>query len=231
MTIPQATDYTIYADARASMLNGQLRPNRVTDSRLLDAMGAIPRENFVPQPLAGIAYSDEDISIARNRYLMQPMILARLIQEAGICATDKVLDVGVGTGYAMAVMSSLAQHVVGLESDPALVPMAVRNLASLGIGNTDIQLGVLREGWAPAAPYDVIVINGCVDYVPDALLDQLAPRGRLVAVVRQHDKAHAAHFGEARLYLKIGSTVSHRALFDANIKPLPGFAKAEVFTF
>jgi protein-L-isoaspartate(D-aspartate) O-methyltransferase len=225
------TPVSDYAAARTAMVDSQLRPNNVRDRKLLDAMEGIPRELFVPSNLACIAYIDEDLKVAQGRYLMEPMILARLIQEAEVTATSRVLDVAPATGYSTAVLATLAHEVVGVESEPLLQTQANQILASLQIQNATVQVGALSEGWKAKAPYDVILINGSVDSVPETLLSQLGEGGRLVAVYRQWGPADVAHVGEARLYQKIRGTVSYRPLFDANIKPLSEFQAPAKFTF
>lgn len=221
-----------FAAARFHMVEGQLRPNKVTDRRILDSMSALPRELFLPPLMAGIAYNDEDIQLAPGRFLMEPMVLARLVQAAAIKPEDRALDIGCATGYSTAVIAALAKSVIGIESDPNLIAQAVKTLAFLAAPNAEFQLAPLAGGWEAAKPYDVILLNGSVDVVPDALFAQLADGGRLVAVLRQFGPAQAAHRGEARLYEKIHGAISHRPLFDANIKPLPGaFAAPAQFSF
>ena len=137
---------------------------------------------------------------------------------------DRVLDIAPATGYSTAIIATLAKEVVALESDPSCVQIAVKNFTNLQIKNAELQLGPLAEGWAPKAPYDVIVVNGSVEVLPPVLTAQLAEGGRLLMTVRQAGPAAIAHKGEARLYEKIHGNVSHRTLFDANVKLLPGSA-------
>ena len=214
------------------MVESQIRPNKVRGERLLDVLGALPREMFVPPPLAGIAYIDENVQVGPGRYLIEPMVLARLIEEANVKADDRVLDIAPATGYSTAVLASLAREVVAVESDPGLVTQAVGNLDRLQIRNAALQLGPLAEGWKATAPYDVILINGSVEILPDALTAQLAEGGRLMAVMRAiRARPSIAHKGEARLYEKIRGNLSHRTLFDANVKLLPGFEAKKTFSF
>jgi protein-L-isoaspartate(D-aspartate) O-methyltransferase len=220
-----------FATARFNMVESQIRPNKVRDNRVLNAFGKIPRENFVPMPMTGIAYIDNDIQVAGGRYLLEPMVLARLIEEAQIKPTDSVLDLACATGYSTAVIAALANTVVGVESDHGLHGQALSNIAALDIKNAEIHANTLTEGFATLAPYDVIIVNGAVDVVPDALTEQLAEQGRLMVVVRHFGPAKAAHTGEARLYEKINGHISFRSLFDANVKLLPGFAAPHKFTF
>lgn len=217
---------TDFATARVNMVEGQIRPNKVTDFRIVDAFLAVPREEFVPKALRGIAYVDEDIQVAPGRFLMEPMVLARLLQEARISATDMVLDVGGATGYSAAVLGKLAATVVALEGDTALAGQANDTFQRLGIDNALAVQGPLEAGWAKQGPYDVIVLQGSVAQVPQALLDQLAEGGRLVGVVNED-----ARIGYARLYQKLGGRVSHRPLFDAAVRKLPGFEPKPSFRF
>ena len=127
-----------YAAARRHMVDSQIRPNKVTDERIMKAMGKVPREIFVPPSLKGVAYVDEDIQIAPGRFLMEPQVLARLIQAAEIEPTDAVLEIGSATGYASAILSHLAESVVAVESDPQLAEIANKALAALEITNVAV---------------------------------------------------------------------------------------------
>lgn len=215
-----------YAVARFNMVANQIRPNRVTDERLIGAMSELPRELFVPERLRGVAYIDEDIAVAPDRYLIEPVVLARLLQAADIRDSDVVLDIGCATGYSTAVVARLAATVVALESDEKLAAEATRLLGELGVDNTAVVKGLLNEGYPKQAPYDVIVLQGAVDDVPHKLRDQLAEGGRLLAVVNQDSRA-----GKATLMKEIHGSVFSRVLFDAAVPLLPGFAKASRFVF
>jgi protein-L-isoaspartate(D-aspartate) O-methyltransferase len=227
-TFPKLPDF---AAARFHMIESQIRPNKVRDERVLVAMETVPREMFVPPTMTGIAYIDEDLQVAPGHFLLEPMILARLLQAAGIGVEDRVLDIGVATGYSTAVIAAIAKEVVALESEPVLQRRAVENLRALNIENASVQSGPLIEGWKPKAPYDVILINGGIEILPDALAKQLEEGGCLVTVMREYAPAHAAHLGEARLYEKIRGKMSFRPLFDANVRLLPDFAAPKKFTF
>lgn len=216
-----------FAAARHNMVESQIRPNKVTDPALLDALAAVPRELFVPSERRGIAYVDEDIRIARDRFLMEPAVLARLIQAAEPSPTEVALDIGCGTGYSTAVLARLVATAIGIESDAALARAASETLAALSVDNAVVVEGPLAEGDAKHAPYDVILIGGgAVAEVPPTLFAQLAEGGRLVGVRRP-----ARGLGEAMLYVKRGGAVSGRALFDAGIPYLPGFAPRPRFEF
>jgi protein-L-isoaspartate(D-aspartate) O-methyltransferase len=214
-----------FAVARRNMVDCQIKPNRVTDPRLLSALGAVPREVFVGRNLSGVAYLDEALPIGGGRALLTPMVLARLLQAAEIKPTDVVLHVGCGTGYAAAVASRLAATVVALESDAALAEAAAETLAAQGCDSVVIERGVLNQGCPKHAPYDVIVIEGQIDFLPDTLLDQLAEGGRLVAVLR------ANGVGEGTIWVKRHGRTGRRALFDATAPLLPGFERVPGFVF
>ena len=215
-----------HAAARQNMVTGQIMPNRVTDERLIDAMAEIPRERFVPRARRGVAYVDEDVEIAPGRYLMEPMVLARLVQEADIRADDMVLDVGCGTGYAAAVMARLAATVIALDVNESLVADAERALSEVGADNAIVMTGPLAEGYASQGPYDVILMSGAVDHLPQALADQLAEGGRIVGVL------HApGSVGQATLWARHRGALSSRRLFEAALPPLPGIARPARFEF
>lgn len=211
--------------ARRSMINSQLKPNEVNDPAILDAFDAVPRELFVPKVKRGIAYVDEDIEVASGRFLLEPVVFGRLLVAAKIKPTDLVLDIGALTGYSTAILAHLASAVVGIEEDAALVEKAESRLGELEVINTAIVEGPLNAGKADQGPYDVIFIEGAVDDVPQALLDQLKDGGRLLTVRRDGMQ------GRAHMITRNGDVFAARDLFDANSMGLPGFAKARAFTF
>ena len=231
MTALAKENQSDFGAARFNMVECQIRPNKVRDGRLLDIMSTLPREIFVPSGMSGIAYIDEDVRVAKQRFLLEPMILARLLEEAKLKETDHVLDIAPATGYSTAVLSAIVGSVVAVESDATLQAEAEKNLKTLEIINAEVVSGVMSEGYAAKAPYDVILINGAVEHLSDVLLGQLKEGGKLLAVQCQYGPAHAAHTGEARLYEKINGHVSHRALFDANVKLLAAFQGTPHFKF
>ncbi len=213
------------AVARINMVEGQIRTNKVTDTDIVEAMATVPREMFVPKQLKGVAYIDDDIQITNDRYLMEPLVLARLLQAARIKPEDVVLDLGCGTGYSSAVIACLAGAVVALESDESLAANASDYLSELQADNVAVVTGKLPDGYADQGPYDVIVINGSVGHIPAELAKQVSEGGRIVAVVDDNG------VGRATLFTNKDSRLSARVLFEAAAPPLPGFGKERGFVF
>jgi protein-L-isoaspartate(D-aspartate) O-methyltransferase len=216
---------TDFAAARRHMVDGQVRTADVTDLRIQAAMLEIPRENFVPPALAPLAYLDLDLPVGEggSRRLLKPMVLAKLIHAADVARSDGVLDVGCATGYGAAVLARIASQVVALEVDAGLAQAARSALA--GRHNVSLVTGPLSAGWPQGAPYDVILLEGATEVVPQAFLDQLKNGGRLVCVLSNGPGA------KAMLYCRSGDELGGRPIFDANATVLPGFAKAPVFAF
>ena len=162
-----------FATARQKMVDGQVRPSDVTDIRILDAMLAVPREAFVPENKQALAYLDLDLDVseggAAKRFLIKPVVLAKMLQAADIKESDRVLVVGCATGYAAAVIAQFAPQVTATESDPALAAKAQASLASNGCGNVTVRPAAPADGDAAKAPYDVIVLNGATEIVPEQL--------------------------------------------------------------
>jgi len=212
-----------YETARRNMVENQLRPSQIFDTRLLDAMGSLPRELFVPKPLRGVAYADEDIPLTGGAFLVEPLALAKLIQAADIRSADVVLVVGDSTGYAGAVVSRLAATVF-LLLPPAIDAGLVEQLLNQrGCENVVIQHGQALQGLADQAPFDVILLIGSVDRVPPALLEQLAQRGRLATVVE------VRHSGRITVCERIGDAYGRATPDDANLPRLPGLPVAQAF--
>ncbi len=217
-----------FAQARRTMVDGQVRVNDVTDAAVISAMLEVPREQFVPEARASLAYIDEDLCVQEAaggrpaRYLMEPMVFARLLQALELSPEAKVLDVGCATGYSSAVLGRIAGRVVALEADAGLAAGAKKRVRA---ANVEVVSGDMAAGWAAEAPYDAILIGGAAEEVPQSLTAQLKDGGRLAAVIRKGGAARAM------LYLRTGKLVSARRLFDAAIPPLPGFEAPKTFVF
>ena len=218
---------TDFAAARANMVESQIRPNKVTDPALIRALATLPRERFVRAERRPLAYVDEDLALGGGRFLMEPMVLARLIQTAAPEAGEIALVVGCGTGYAAAVLSRVCEMVIGVESDKALAGRAAAALTDLGIDNALIVEGPAHAGYPNQAPYDVILFDGAVPAFPDTVAAQCAEGGRMVGVLTGRNRG----VGLATVGTNFGGTVSNRAVFDANVPPLPEFAEENIFSF
>ncbi|MFP1631211.1 protein-L-isoaspartate O-methyltransferase family protein [Zhengella sp. ZM62] len=210
---------------RRHMVDSQLRTTSVSALDVLEAFLSVPREEFVPARKRELAYIDEDIEVSAGRYLMEPSPLARLVQLAGVRPDDVVLDVGCATGYSAAILSRLASSVIATEPDEDLAARASDTLAELGYDNVVVLNRPLREGCAQEAPYDVILIDGAVDEVPQAIRDQLRDGGRLVAV------EGTGNAGVAKVYVRDGDIVSGRRAFNCSVRMLPGFEPKAQFQF
>ena len=217
-----------FAQARRLMVDTQLRTSNITDRRLLAAMGRVPRELFVPEKRRGLAYIDDVHPLTEGgspRYLPSPAPFGRLLQLAQIDAGDTVLDIGCVTGYSAAVMADLARHVTAVESDPDLAAKARENLATLAISNVDVVEAPLDQGPTGSQTFDVVMVEGALEVVPETLLDRIKDGGRLVALVREGATA------SAKVYVRAGSDVAARTEFDANLPLLEIVKRDQEFVF
>lgn len=216
-----------FAQARKMMVDCQIRPTKVTDSRVLDAFGTIPREEFVSRHQRAIAYIDEDLQVPGGRCMMEPMVLARMIQALAVDADDNVLVVGCGTGYSAAILALMAGSVIAVETRAQMVEKAQETLVANGVDNAVAIKGRLTDGFAKEGPYDGILVEGSVEMIPDQLLNQLSARGTLVAVWRP-----AGHpVGVASLWSKSGDGFKRKPLFDAQVPLLDEFRSKREFVF
>lgn len=208
---------------RQAMIDSQLRPSAVSDPRVIAAMAAVAREDFVPADYADVAYADFAVPLNGARALNPPIATGRLLTEAAIRPSDRVLLIGAATGYTAAVLARLAASAVAVESDHALMADAQKALG--GVAGVMLAEGDLASGWAANAPYDVIVIDGAVERVPEALVSQLADGGRLVAGVIDR--------GVCRLSLgkRSAGAFAMIGFADSDAAPLPGFAPKPEFVF
>lgn len=215
-----------YADARNRMVDSQLRPNKVTDPRVLSAMRELPRERFLPVRLRARAYIDEDVPLGGGRVLMEPMIIARLVQLAAPSALERALVIGSGVGFGAALMARCGVRVTALEEDRALAALAERTLAEVAPG-VSLVIGPLAAGWPPGAPYDIILIEGAVREIPASFAPQLrADTGRLVTV-----RAVAGSMGAAVLAEPSLGGLRAQKMFDCATPPLPSLLPRPAFMF
>jgi protein-L-isoaspartate(D-aspartate) O-methyltransferase len=215
-----------FSTARQKMVDGQVRPSDVTDSRIIDAMLAIPREAFVPQAQRSLAYLDLDIDVSEagsaKRFLLRPAVTAKMLQAAGIGETDSVLVVGCASGYLAALAARLGGRVTATECDSAL---AAKAKAALALENVTVKTAPVPDGDSADAPFDVILLNGATEIVPENLYHQLKDGGRLIGTF--------ALAGPQRATIVTAShgDFGHRALFDTAIPVLPGLERPAAFVF
>jgi protein-L-isoaspartate(D-aspartate) O-methyltransferase len=214
-----------FARARDLMVETQVRTNDVTDPRIVHAMRTLPRERFVPPQRRTLAYADMDIEVAPGRTLMRARDLAKLIQALAPQGHERALEIAGATGYGAAVLAMCCKEAVAHDPDPNLSFAAQAALESCGLANTKTVSMPTVSGWTDGAPYDVIVLNGSAEVVPDAWIQQLAPNGRLGVIVR------SGAAGAARIYTKSGDSVAYRVAFDAAPPVAPGLERAPAFAF
>jgi protein-L-isoaspartate(D-aspartate) O-methyltransferase len=223
MTVYEAGGYEA---ARINMIESQLRPNKVTDERVIEAFMRIRRELFVPERLRGVAYIDDDLPLGDGRYIMQPMVAARLLQAAAVERTDTALVVGAGVGYEAALLAQLARSVVALEENPELARIGRSVLVDHRIASVSYAEAPLSSGHRQRMPYDLILFGGAVAVIPGEINTQLAEGGRMVVVLRQHECV-----GRATLITRAGGALAPRVIFDAATPLLPGLVAKAAFVF
>jgi len=221
---------TVHDEARFKMVENQLRPNKVTDERVIDAFLRLRRELFVPPARRGVAYIDEGLpiapGIAAGRFLVEPMVAARLVQALAVQPRETALVVGAGVGYEAAALALLARSVVALEENPELARLGRSALVDHGIAAVTYVEAPLRPGHRQRAPYEAILFGGATVEVPVEILDQLAEGGRLAVVLRQRGSV-----GRATLITRTGGVLAQRVIFDAATPLLPGFEEKPSFVF
>ncbi len=213
-----------YAVAREYMVDCQVRPSDVTRYGIVEAMLAVPRERFVPPSKRPVAYAGESVELSKNRWLLDPRVFAKMVDSAEIEPGDDVLDIGCGMGYSSAVLSRLCRSVIAVESDEGMAKSAEETLSSLGCDNVAVLTGPLEAGADSEKPFDVILVQGGIGDVPQALFDQLSEGGRLVAIWMDNS------FGQVKVSTKSDMAISHRWIFDAAAPVLSGFSKQVAFT-
>jgi protein-L-isoaspartate(D-aspartate) O-methyltransferase len=216
-----------FAEARRFMVDGQLRPNRVEDPRIVAALRDLPRERFLPPALAARAYADADVPLPGGRALLKPLVLARLVQLAAVRRGERALVLAAGSGFGAALLAAIGADVTAVESDPALLALARAALpACVPPGAVTLVEADPADGHAAGAPWDVILIEGGVAEVPRLIEDQLAEGGRLVAIGLAGGPP-----GRALLARRAGGTVTTLRDFDAFAPALPSFGPAPAFVF
>ncbi len=208
---------------RTMMVDTQVRPSDVTKFPIIDAMLTVPREEFVPAAKREAAYMGENLDLGQGRVLFEPRTLAKMLDALSISNTELVLDIGCAMGYSAAVIAHMAEAVVAVEEDEAMAAEAQEALMASGSDNVVMHTGALAEGAAEHGPYDVIIIEGGVDEVPQSVLDQLKDGGRIAALFME------GSLGEVRIGYKSGGQVSWRMAFNAAAPVLDGFKREAAF--
>jgi len=217
---------TVYDAARLNMIDNQLRPNKVTDERVIDAFMRLRREAFVPERLRGVAYLDDDLPLGGGRYLITPMVAARLLQAADIEPKDTALVVGAGVGYEAVLLALLGRSVVALEDNAELARIGRSALVDHRIASVIYVEETLALGHRQRSPYDVILFAGAVAAIPPEISGQLAEGGRMAVVLRPQ-----VGVGRAALITRTGEVLAQRVMFDAATPLLPGFVAKPAFVF
>ena len=215
---------TDYSARRTVMVDTQIRPSDVTKFPIIDAMMSVPREAFVPRNLREAAYIGENIDLGGGRVVMEPRTLAKMLDALDIQGDELVLDIGCALGYSSAVMARMAEAVVAVEENADMAGEAQGLLAENGADNVVLHEGPLGQGAAEHGPYDVIVLQGAVEHLPDALLDQLKDGGRIACLFME------GALGVVRSGYKIDGEMTWRFSFNAGAPVLPGFERHAAFT-
>lgn len=212
--------------ARFNMIEQQIRPWDVLDPQVLDLLFVVKREDFVPAAYRNLAFADMEIPLGSGQAMLAPRVEARLLQEIAIKKTDKVLEIGTGSGYMAALLAARAEHVVTVENRPELADLARQNLAKAGVSNVSVEVGDGAAGWLQGAPYDAIVVSGSVPVLPQAMLKQLRLGGRLAVIVGE------APVMEAQLITCTADGVFNTVnLFETVVPAIDGVAAKEAFSF
>ncbi|WP_276716419.1 protein-L-isoaspartate O-methyltransferase family protein [Pseudooceanicola nitratireducens] len=215
---------TDFAARRVMMVDNQIRPSDVTKFPIIDAMLAVPRENFVPGDKKEAAYLGENIDLGQGRVVLEPRTLAKMLDAVDIQPDELVLDLGAGSGYSAAVMARMAEAVIAVEEDTALIADAEQALTAAGADNVVLVEGKLTEGAGEHGPYDVIVVEGAVEHLPEGITDQLRDGGRIIALFGE------GRLGVVRVGYRIDGKMTWRFAFNAGAPVLPGFEKHQAFT-
>ena len=213
--------------ARKNMVENQIRANKVTSLNVINAFLDVPREKFVPDALQEISYIDEDIQLSRNRFMMKPMILARLFQSLNLKGNENILHVGSNSGYGSAILSRMCSSVISLESDKKLFETSIHTFSNMGFDNVVPLHGSMENGVEKEAPFDIIFIEGSIETEPKSLFGQLNENGKLIAIIRPAN----IKIGKAKLFFKISNEIGLENLFDAQVSKLSIFKSKTKFSF
>ena len=213
--------------ARKNMVENQIRANKVTSLNVINAFLDVPREKFVPDALQEISYVDEDIQLSRNRFMMKPMILARLFQSLNLKGNGNILHVGSNSGYGSAILSKMCSSVISLESDKKLFETSIHTFSNMGFDNVVPLHGSMENGVEKEAPFDIIFIEGSIETEPKSLFSQLNENGKLIAIIRPAN----IKIGKAKLFFKISNEIGLENLFDAQVSKLSIFKSKTKFSF
>ncbi|MEC7965358.1 MAG: protein-L-isoaspartate O-methyltransferase [Pseudomonadota bacterium] len=215
------TDFTA---RRTMMVDTQIRPSDVTKFPIIEAMLSVPREDFVPADKIESAYVEENVDLGGSRVVLEPRTLAKMLDALDIQADELVLDLGCGLGYSSAVMARMAEAVVAVEDDEARADEAQAALSRAGADNVAVHVGALAEGAAKHGPYDVVVLQGAAEHLPEAIIDQVKEGGRIAALLVE------GALGTVKIGYKIDGVMSWRFAFNAGAPVLPGFERHQAFT-
>ncbi|MEL7033076.1 MAG: protein-L-isoaspartate O-methyltransferase [Pseudomonadota bacterium] len=215
-----------FAQARKVMVDSQVRVNDVTSSEVVSAFSSIPREVFVPKGMRASAYAELEIETSDARAMWLPRDLGKILVALEAEASDVSLVIGAGAGYSAALLGHMTDAVIALEDDEALVDAMAERFAEIGMDEAVPVQGALSDGLAEQGPFDIILVAGMIEEVPQAWLDQLSDGGRLAVVV-----ATGRGVGAARIYKRAGDTFSYREAFECCPPILPGFEAEKAFVF
>lgn len=211
--------------ARHNMVESQVRTWDVTDARVLALLARSPREDYVPAPYRALAYVDMAIPLGHGQAMLHPKLEARLLAALAIRPTDKILEIGTGSGYMTALLAALGAHVVSVEIFPELAQEAARKLDAHGVRNVTLEVGDAANGWSRSAPYDAILLTGSLPVLPDDFAESLAPHGRLIAIVGSSPAM------EVKLVRRLDGTLSTTSLFETDVPPLVNARAPSAFRF
>ena len=213
--------------ARKKMVDNQIRANKVTDLSIIDAFKYVQREKFVPNSLREISYIDEDIQLSRNRFMIKPMILARLFQSLSLNGNENILHIGSNTGYSSAILSRICSSVICIESDKKLFEISVNIFSEMGFDNVIPLHGSMENGVIKEAPFDIIFIEGSIEREPKSLFNQLNENGKLIVIIRPVNMK----IGKAKLFFRKKNEIGIENLFDAQVSKLSIFKSNSKFSF